>query len=136
MFAEHHLDKKQSELVRGKLAAMGRFAFISPASRKGTHVLSTSGGQMILPKSHLDTAPLDPMLLQRSLPREQLHAPRWSAMVLRTKGVSILLVAAYLFTSEGLSERNMAILNQIAFVMLLLLVWLSSVEIGKLVQNK
>ena len=71
---------------------------------------------MILPLNHLDTAPLDPLLVQRALPREQITAPRWTAMVLRTRGVSILFIAAYLFTAEGLSDRNLALLNQIAVV--------------------
>ena len=113
IFVEHHLDKDQFSRIRPKLKSLRRAAYVSHAKRIGLHQASTSGGQLILPRDSWDTLEPDPALIKHCLPREHAQAPRWTAMVLRTRGVSILFIAVYLRTSEGLSEQNLSIMNQI-----------------------
>ena len=112
-FVEHHLDRCQFAPVRPKLKMMKRAAYISYARRLGLHRAATSGGQIIMPRASLDTSDLDPALVDHCLPRDHAESPRWTAMVLRTRGVSVLIVAVYLRTGEGLSEENRAIIDQL-----------------------
>ena len=113
MLTEHHLDDSQLGLAIKEAEKWGRIAYCSGAQRNGLHVSATTGGQMILPKSFLGCAPLDPKLLHHVLPKDRLEAPRWKSCILRTKGVSILLVVVYLRTAEGLSEANLSIIRQL-----------------------
>ena len=112
-FVEHHLDKRQFALVRPKLKTLRRAAYVSYARRTGLHELATSGGQMLLPRDSLDTCDLDPALVDHCLSRDHVVAPRWTSMVLRTKGVSVLLISVYLRTTEGLSDANRCIIDQL-----------------------
>ena len=68
---------------------------------------------MLLPRDSLDTCNLDPALVDHCLSRDHAVAPRWTSMVLRTKGVSILFISLYLRTTEGLSDANRCIVDQI-----------------------
>ena len=40
----------------------------------------------------------------------------WVACILRVKGIAVLLMCVYLFNGEGLSDRNVGILTQLALV--------------------
>ena len=82
------------------------------AQKTGEHVLATSGGVMILPRSFLHTTPLDPALVSQVVV-DTAFVQRWSACVLRTKSVSVLLIIIYLRTAENLSDLNLMILSQI-----------------------
>ena len=113
MFVEHHLDVGEFAQTRDSIRACKRAIYVSYARRQGVHRDSTSGGQIILPMGHLETTDVDKDLLQHCIPRDQFHCPRWTCCVLRTRGVSVLLISLYLFTGQGLSELNMGILQQI-----------------------
>ena len=110
---EHHLDKSQYLAVSRRIAAFKRTSFVSFAERLGDHVLSTSGGQVILPRTHLFCEAVDQDLLDLCIPEDHRQSPRWTACILRTKSVSILIITLYLRTGEGFSEANASILQQI-----------------------
>ena len=114
MLTEHHLDESLMGPAIKDIEDWKRRPFYNPAFRRGLHVSATSGGQMILPRTFLGCRKLDPSILHQILPREEHWLPpRWTSCILRTKGVSILFVVVYLFTAEGLSDRNMAVISQI-----------------------
>ena len=110
---EHHLDKLQFVDVARKISAWKRSAFVSYAKRTGLHANATSGGQFILPRSYLSCEAVDQSLLDHCIPAGERDCPRWTACILRTKSVSVLLVVLYLITAEGFSESNAAILQQV-----------------------
>ena len=109
---EHRLDRDQLLSLHPDFTAWNRTPFAQPAVRTGDHVLATSGGVLLLPRSHLATAAVDNALMEHVLVG-QSTATRWTCMVLRTKSVSILLVFLYLFTSQGLSDQNLQIISQV-----------------------
>ena len=112
-YVEHRLDSRQLEPVLTKLKSFRRAHFVAAAARVGEHMLSTSGGLAIFPKSHLCCSPPEPELLAHCIPPAEQRCPRWTACILRLKNVSVLLIVVYLRTAEGFSEANSAILQQI-----------------------
>ena len=116
VFVEHHLDKFTWGPVKPKILTWNRKPYLSFARRRGLHSASTSGGQMLLPKSHLDTSAVPEAVLRQCIPRDQFAAPRWTACNIRTKNQTIMVVSVYLRSGEGLSEANLTILHQLALL--------------------
>ena len=114
MAVEHRLDEAMFQPVLRKMTAWKRKPFIGFAERTGSHALATSGGQMILPRTYLHCTNVDPALVSFVVD-DASTALRWTAMVLRTKSVSILLVLIYLNTGEGLSDRNLQMFKLVHF---------------------
>lgn len=118
LICEHHLDSRRMPSALKEVHTWNRRAHFSLAQTTGLHVSATSGGQMLLSRPFLGCQQFDEKIVQQILPREAWQAPRWTASVLRTKGVSILLVVVYLRTAEGLSEANLAIISQLGLLAL------------------
>ena len=66
---------------------------------------------MLLPRSTLPTAAVHADLLKGA--GYQVGESRWTACVIRFKSASILFIVVYLWTSQGLSDQNSAILHEI-----------------------
>ena len=117
MAVEHRLDQNSFPPVSTKIAKhFGRSYFHTLAERTGQHKLATSGGQIIMPFRHLQCTPVEDSLINACVPGGRPEIKRWTSMVLRTKGVSVLFVLVYLRTGEEMSDQNAAILQQIFLV--------------------
>ena len=95
--------------VRDWFRLQGFSADLSPAepTPEGTH-----GGELIAVRSHINSTPVPGEVLQ--VLQEHAQEPsRFSARIIRLKHLSVLLVAVYLWCSEGPSERNNEILHMI-----------------------
>ena len=148
MVVEHRLCEQRFPAVASKIARnFGRSYFATYAEKTGAHLLSTSGGLLIMPKRHLQCCTLERSLLTSSMaggatdssvvagtvlglsgkdPEPSAHcsavfgghgaALRYTSMVLRTKGVSVLFILLYLRTGEEMSDENAAIIQQIFLI--------------------
>ena len=108
------------EPVLARMNRSGWNGFHSSATPTGRSLEGNSAGVAIFTmKSHLVTAVEDMVLEDASLG----HDPRslkWVCVVLRLKGVSVLLVELYLITGIGMTAGNLEILQQLLVPMSLL----------------
>jgi len=77
------------------------------------HTLGNHGGEAILASKPTFSLPPDADVMEtaRNVNDEK---PRFTAMEVRIKNVSMLTIVAYFWCGEGLSSRNWAILQQIS----------------------
>ena len=72
----------------------------------------TSGGLVMASKKCYEVVPF-PVGIAGEFPSS---ARKWVAGILRVKGIAVLLLCVYLFHGDGLSDRSVAILTQVALV--------------------
>ena len=70
------------------------------------------GGEFVATRKHLDSTPIDTNIYDTIATHTNVPC-RFAACIMRLKGMTILLVAVYLWCREGLSDRNQNILKQI-----------------------
>ena len=73
------------------------------------------GGEMILAAKHTFSLPVEDTMLQMARSSND-EIPRFSSLEVRFGKMSILVVVAYFWCSEGLSARNWAILHQVSIL--------------------
>ena len=108
---EHHLLDLSS--LRRDALSIGRDFHGTAASPSGKSVSGTSACVGILPKRRLAVVPPEPQSLSFSTGLSDPHSCRWFPLSIRLKGVSVTYIVVYLFSAEGLSTRNLDILQQI-----------------------
>ena len=111
--AEHHLSAARLPAFIQERNRLHRRVYATAAVPTGRSVSGTSAGVAIMAKSHLYTRPPDPDFLQFVFGAENPTTARWTATSIRLRSMTINVVTVYLFTAEGLSLRNLAILEQI-----------------------
>ena len=67
------------------------------------------GGEAIVTANHLYANPIDDGIIERAAHVND-EPRRWTATEVRVSKVSMIIVTAYLWCGEGLSQRNWAIL--------------------------
>ena len=104
--AEHHLNASQIPKERDWMQSKGWRSTWNPARSSGRSKKGTSGGVAIASKSQLHLAPF-----QGGKGKEDRHEERgddWIAVVVRLKGLDVLLITAYLTCGIGMSGANIS----------------------------
>ena len=111
-FAETHISLKEylSNNFKEKFQNVGRRVYPAHATPTANAGEGTSGGTLIAPALSLQLAPISLDDNKDSL----LKGDDWSAIVIRTQGVSYLFVAAYLIHTIGVTGENLRRLRSIA----------------------
>ena len=107
-FVEHH--KTNQEQIINTCSQHNRRAYVTEAETTSEH--GSHGGEALAFQKHLNTMPIDQMIL------DEIHEStgsklRMTAAYVRLKSFTLLLITVYLFCSEGFSERNNDIMAQI-----------------------
>ena len=110
---EHHISVEKYPSLKNDAMSLGRDLYGLPAVPSGKSTTGTSAGLGILPKRELDVDAPEPHSLQLSMGLQDPAFARWYPLSVRLKGVTITYIVVYLYTSEGLSERNLDILHQL-----------------------
>ena len=111
-FCETHVPKDDFHLVDLRLRKQG-YKIVDVDHAASTGLGGTSAGLCLATKTIHQAGPIDPAIVQEV----SGHAcRRWVAGTFRLKGASVIIVCLYLFVSEGMSARNLAILTQIALL--------------------
>ena len=120
MVAGAYLSASSFEFVLARVNRSGWNGFHSSATPIG-HSLegNTAGVAIFTRRSHLVTAVEDMVLEDASL-RHDSRSLRWVCVVLRLKGVSVLLVGLYLIAGIGMTAGNLEFLQQLLVLMSLL----------------
>ena len=120
MIAEAHLLASSCEPVLARMNRSGWSGFHSSATPTGRSLEGNSAGVAIFTrKSHL-VAAVDDMVLEDASLWHDSRSLRWVCVVLRLKGVSVLLVGLYLITGIGVTAGNLENLQQLLVFMSLL----------------
>ena len=107
---ETHLLASSFEPVLARMNRIGWNGFHASATPTGLSLEGNSAGVAIFTrKSHLVTAAEDMVLEDASLGHDS-RSLMWVCVVLRLKGVSIILVELYLITGIGMTAGNLEIL--------------------------
>ena len=111
---ETHVLQARDPDLHARAIAQGFVSSSNPAMKyvdsEGNH-----GGEMILAAKHTYSMPIDSTILDNA--RMSNDEPsRFSALEVRHGKMSILVVVAYFWCSEGLSPRNWAILHQLSML--------------------
>ena len=115
MIDETHLLASRFEHVLATLNRSGWNGFHSSATPTGLSLEGNSAGAAIFTrKSHPVTAVEDMVLEDASLGHDS-RSLRWVCVVLRLKGVSVLLVELYLITGIGMTAGNLNICSSFWF---------------------
>ena len=119
---EHHL--LETDNVAKRLAASGWVGLWHPAVKSKaqdqrqaagtvTRTVGTSAGVCLLWRHHLSVESLPPKLAAKAY-EDPMVASRFVCACVRLRGMTVIVAEVYLWTAEGMSSRNMAILNHIA----------------------
>ena len=116
--AEHHQSDSNLSKFKAKLRTFGRLTSCTAASPTSRSATGTSAGLAISYKASIDAYPSDSIATRHACGvQDPMHA-RWHSIHLRLHNVTVTVVTLYLFTGEGLSERNLTVLEQVAVFLL------------------
>ena len=110
---ELHMPESFSFDMR-KIAIRGYRVFNNPARPSKLSADGTHGGELIACKKYHNITRIDKEVYDL-LEKHTSEPCSLSACILRLKGRSILLTVIYMWSRQGLSESNFAILKQIMF---------------------
>ena len=110
-FSETHVNKLGFEGMERSLSKLN-YQVIDVDHAVDTDEGGTSGGLVLASKKCYEVVPL-PAGVSGEFPS---NARKWVAGILRVKGIAVLLLCVYLFHGDGLYDRNVAILTQVALV--------------------
>ena len=106
MLAEHHKTASNQQDMIKTYAYAGMHMFSNPAQK------SPSSGEAICLKSHLCRRQVDSDIIEQV--QKKTGSPLHCApLILRLKHVSLLLLSVYMWSGEGLSDKNYTIICQI-----------------------
>ena len=108
---EHKLLAAPLRIARRWMTTKGWSVFSSPDAR--TEAGGISGGVMITVRREVVAHPVPPHVWE-SLSFDPVTRSRLTACIVHIGVVVVLAVAVYLFDSDNLSERNVALLEQVA----------------------
>ena len=110
----NEIHKQHSIEVTSQFHRGGYNSYYNPSTFNPT-TQGTHGGELVAIKKNLNSKNLEPSLLE-VIAEESQHPLAFSASYLRLKGLTILLCTVYLFCTEGMSERNNAIMFQLSIL--------------------
>ena len=108
---EHKLLAAPLRTARRWMSTKGWSVFSSPAAR--TEAGGLSGGVLITVRREVVAHPV-PSQVWESLSLDPVTRSRLTACIVHIGVVVVLAVAVYLFDSDNLSDRNVALLEQVA----------------------
>ena len=108
---EHHLDAKKLGPFKTKQKSLGRIVTATAAPSTGRSLTGTSAGLAFMSKSSCYLHSNDPLVVQEAMGVEDPDIARWLPISVRFKSTTITFIVVYLFTAEGLSQRNQQILE-------------------------
>ena len=113
MVSEQHRGPEHFESLRKEATLCGRKLVFSAAWPSDRSVDGTSGGELLLFANRLHATGIDEELVKVVMHRADPLRRKWSAAILRLRGVSVLVVELYLRDTIGLKDENVQALGQL-----------------------
>ena len=106
---EHHLLQEKAIRLGSTLARGGWTAAVRPAEPSARSESGSHAGVLTMASSHLS-----PVCVGPHVGEDVATSSRWSALVIRLKGVSLLFVEAYLHTNQGMQGESVQVLREVS----------------------